>query len=434
MNESSTKEKPYLMIVKPLKKKGRFRDEIKYDFETTNPKQKSHDNLNLPMLNFGSPQWEPAFITPHEKICMERNAQIYQEHQKKRLNRGKEEELKLLLQPRPAKATTCAICSQMFDDYYAHISSEFHKANFEKSQYLDEAFAEAFEIQNKIFEPLLQSLGSTSRDIDPPEEPVMTTIPDLIKTSKVQKYETSAILPSQKYKSETTNNSSKENYTFRHTNADHLQENNKATKKKKISTSKKKAVRPLNQVLSTQTTLTLDSKCLTDVTSKNPDLERGNSEKEDIKIQLDFPKQEGEKSKYNNSEDSETLRDKKSTRNPSEASENEEEKKECLLPNDPDLVVQVRAKPQYDIQEEIIKTNNKKTHSDRYCDQEDELVNGFKRVKITDNNMIEVAEEQNIPILLSSSSFQEKWKGMKSKFLGILDDFKSKLSEIWKHK
>lgn len=158
MNVAPKAEPRYIIALKPLKKKARFKEEMIYDFETKNPKPKFDNLMYLPNMDFKSPNWMSAFQTPYERYHLEKNSAIYQDNFKKRLERGKEEELKLLLQPRPPKATTCAICSVNFEDFYTHVISPNHKENFTKSFSMQEALDEIMQVQANFYRPKLNTL------------------------------------------------------------------------------------------------------------------------------------------------------------------------------------------------------------------------------------------------------------------------------------
>ena len=152
MDGPPPKEKLYLMKLTPLKPRDRYQHIISYDFELRHPKR-SEGLIDLPIMNFSEPSHLPVFMAPYEKSFHIRNPNYFYDNFCHRLERGNEEELKLLMLPKPPKKSRyCGVCYTQYEEYYSHVTSETHKNAFKKHTCLQLLYRERDEIHSSFLE------------------------------------------------------------------------------------------------------------------------------------------------------------------------------------------------------------------------------------------------------------------------------------------
>ena len=92
-------------------------------------------------------------MAPYEKNFHLRNPNYFYDNFCHRLERGNEEELKLLMLPKPPKKSRyCGVCYIQYEEYYSHVTSEAHKNAFKKHTCLQLLHRERDEIHSRFLE------------------------------------------------------------------------------------------------------------------------------------------------------------------------------------------------------------------------------------------------------------------------------------------
>lgn len=448
MNDIPAPNRPYMIKLKPLKPKDRYPNAITYDFEHRNMK-KLESKIDTPIMNFQSPPWIPAFTAPCEKVLFQKNPSAFEENFKRRRDRGNEEELKLLLFPRPPRRSRfCGICRIIYDeDYYQHATSPNHNESFdnpknpENMQYLPKLH----KVMEQVHSDFLKS-----------REQYTTEVPSSPDSSPTIKKDTTSLLFDfdqmeenlankqngiENRKTDTQNESSKENIDLRMVDREY-----------------KKLIQPIQKINSQKLSPTKIRSLLYGTKGAIQEESKGDEENMKYKVNLGFNKgglgllDRKDSLKPNNilkkhviitakrsqDEDIITGENRGLTRSittdenlriTEKTNENvfryaswmnstfEESKNEVPIPNlfmNTDLTnLPIRSK--------------KRSHSGMFDEEQEELVKELKRVRLNDMNSQSSVKSENTRIKIELG----KWQNFKSSFIGFLGDLKGGVNKLY---
>lgn len=461
MSEPPKPKTAFLMKLQPIKPMDRYKHPMQYSFEQKNPKT-SEVKVHLPPIDFSNNPEIPVFMAPYEQYASQKNPDFFREIFERRLDRGNEEELRQLFMPKPPrKSRYCGVCTEYYEEYYTHVTSESHKAKFTKHPFLQQIYSEMEKVHGDFLQEREKYI--THPPSSPDDSPTFSTNRkrEYLDSSRAQRIKNSEY-------------GGKGNYSFKDDGDEPYTKCNSETR-----TTRKE----LYQVQ--KTTRKNDSKISffesRTQLSENHDIVNKENEggivisnnvrhSEDLFddhlgiIKKDETKSEPPqnpiqrvfmKLKYDKKDDNQENErpnffafqrfDSRTYGNPendlgifpctSWIPHNLEESKSCTTTQ---TFAKVEAK---DYEARFARRNPEKSlkrdHSKVSTSSEDDFISCFKKVKITDSQtQSQTAESETVKLEFNSVP-REKWKNLKSSVVGLFGDFKgtvSKIYDFWKKK
>lgn len=455
----------YSMKLIPLKPHDRFKQPIFYDFQHTNPK-KQEIVIDLPQMNFLSEPGVPAFMAPIDKYFVLKNPNHFKENFERRVDRGKEEELKHLLLPKPPrKSRYCGICAQFYEDYYSHVVSESHKTKFGNHPFLPKLYKEMKKIhtgfmreQWKYIQDAVQSPDDISMEKFDDRRGLFSSDKKL-RSKSCDPGEAGGHYVSELSRKDMQDDSSKENVDLKTTKKEVYQAKKITKKKNSMKTSKVQphfleGAEPNGFANDAEAAISNNNRQYhLDITHNPEEAENlgkigGNS---GMSSASKPPKRVFYRLQVGNNTP-ESLRNKPVPLNLSKFGYHNKEprsprynsiiplKREELntepnlnllrVEDDQEEIKFKRRNPQKNLKRDFYKLSENEEN-----EEEKDLVHFMKKVKLTDSQSVKGDDEQ-IKIDLTTSQ-NRKWQSLKDSFVGFLGELKgtvNKLYDLWKKK